>query len=138
MKPTPKDWPRLSASLYCDDPRAEIAWLVKAFGFEVRLVVDGEDGAVMHSELTYGDAVLMIATAGKDGGVSPRKVGGHTGGLFLYVDDADAHCARAREAGATITRELATNDYGEGYWCDRSYGCTDPEGHLWYFAHRVK
>ena len=138
MKPPPKDWPRLSISVACEDPRAEIAWLQKAFGFEVRIVVDGEGGKVEHSELTFGGAMIMVSGTGKDGGVSPKKAGGHTAGVFLYVDDADAHCARAREAGATIIRELATNDYGEDYWCDRSYGCTDPEGHLWYFAHRVR
>jgi len=138
MRATPKDWPRLSASIYCDDPRAEIDWLVRAFGFETRLIVDGPDGSLAHSELTFGDAVIMVGSAGKDGTVSPRKAGGTTGGLFLYIDDADAHLARARAAGATITREIATNDHGEGYWVDRSYGCTDPEGHLWYFAHRVK
>jgi len=128
----------MSASLYCEDPRAEIDWLVKAFGFEVRLVVDGEGGRVEHSELTFGDAVIMVGSAGKTGTVSPRTAGGPTGGLFLYVDDADAHLARAAAAGATITREIATTDYGEGYWSDRGYACTDPEGHQWYFAHRVR
>ena len=137
MKPTPPGWPRLSASLYCEDPRAEIDWLVKAFGFEVRLVVDGDGGSVTHSELTFGDAVIMIGSA-RDGAVTPKAAGGFTGGLFLYVDDADAHCARAKAAGARITRELATNDYGADYWTDRSYGCVDPEGHQWYFAHRVR
>lgn len=137
MKPTPKDWPRLSASLYCEDPRAEIAWLEKAFGFEPRIVVDGPDGGVMHSELVFGEAVVMIGSP-RDGARSPKKAGGYTGGIFIYVDDADAHYARAKAAGATITRELATTDYGPEHWSDRGYGCTDPEGHQWYFAHRVR
>jgi uncharacterized glyoxalase superfamily protein PhnB len=138
MKPTPPGWPRLSASLIYDDPRAAIDWLVKAFGFEVRIVVDGEDGAIMHSELTFGDAVVMCGSGGPGRGSSPKQLGGHTGALFLYVDDADAHCARATAAGATIVRELATNDYGPEHWTDRSYSCRDPEGHLWHFAHRVR
>ena len=128
----------MSASIYCEDPRAEIAWLVKAFGFEVRILVDGEGGRVEHSELTFGDAVVMVGSAGKDGALSPKRAGGHTTGLFLYVDDADAHCARARKTGAKIVTELKVNDYGADYWADRSYGCTDPEGHLWYVAHRVR
>lgn len=46
----------------------------------------------------------------------------------MYVDDADVHCDRAREAGAFITAESATQDYGDGYWADRSYEARDPEG----------
>jgi uncharacterized glyoxalase superfamily protein PhnB len=136
MKPPPKDWPRMSASLYYDDPRGAIDWLARAFGFEPRLVVDAPDGGVAHSELTYGAAVLMVGAAGKHG-LSPRNAGGPTGALFLYVDDVDAHCARAKATGAVITRELADVDYGAGYWIDRGYGCTDPEGHLWHFAQRL-
>jgi uncharacterized glyoxalase superfamily protein PhnB len=138
MKPTPSGWPRLSASLIYDDPRAAIAWLVEAFGFEVRIVVDGEGGAVMHSELTFGDAVVMCGSGGRDRGASPKRLGDHTGGLFLYVDDADAHHARAVAAGAAIVRELATVDYGPDHWSDRGYSCRDPERHLWHFAHRVR
>jgi uncharacterized glyoxalase superfamily protein PhnB len=127
----------MSASLYYDDARAAIDWLVRAFGFRVRLRVDGDGGGVMHSELTFGDAVIMVASAGRNGGVSPRNAGGVTGGLFLYVDDADAHEAHARAAGATITREIDNSDYGPESYVDRIYGCTDPEGHQWFFAHRV-
>ncbi len=137
MKPPPKHWPRLSVSLYYADARTSIAWLCDAFGFESRLVVDAEDGRVAHSELTFGEAIVMVGESGKDG-LSPRIAGGATAGVFIYVDDADAHCARAVQKGATITRELKTTDYGADYWCDRGYGCTDPEGHVWYFAHRVR
>ena len=66
MKPTPKDWPRLSASVWCDDARAEIAWLTRAFGFEVRMIVDGEDGKVAHSELTFGEAIIMVGQSGRE------------------------------------------------------------------------
>jgi uncharacterized glyoxalase superfamily protein PhnB len=138
MKPTPPGWPRCSASLHCEAPRAEIDWLVRAFGFEVKILVDGEGGKVAHSELTFGDAVIMVGHAGKDGTVSPKQAGGPTGAHFLYVDDADAHHARATAAGATIVRPLATVDYGPEHWSDRGYSCTDPEGHLWHFAHRVR
>ncbi len=57
---------------------------------------------------------------------------------MVYVDDVEAHCRRAREAGAVITHELETNDYGEGYWADRTYGCRDVGGHHWWFSQRLK
>ena len=57
---------------------------------------------------------------------------------MVFVDDVDAHCARARAAGARIADEPKVHDYGEDYWADRSYGAVDPEGHLWWFTQRVR
>ena len=144
MKPTPYDWPRLSSSAYYRDAARMIDWLCAAFGFELRLKVDGDEGRIEHSELTYGDAVLMVGSErrGTRWGVdmlSPLSLeGANTQGLMLYVDDVDAHCARARGAGAHIVDEPAVHDYGEDYWADRSYGALDPEGHLWWFSQRLR
>jgi uncharacterized glyoxalase superfamily protein PhnB len=143
MKPTPPDWPRISPSLYYDDPRAAIEWLCRAFGFEVRLLVEGDGGRVDHSELVLGGGVIMVSGTDKvqsyDFVRSPAQVGGgNTQNLFVYVDDADAHCARAREAGARITKEPTTVDYGGEYWIDRSYSCVDAGGHHWWFAQRLR
>ena len=57
MKPTPPGWPRISTALYYDDAQPAIDWLCRAFGFEVRLKVEGEGGAIEHSELVFGDGV---------------------------------------------------------------------------------
>lgn len=54
------------------------------------------------------------------------------------VDDADAHCTRAKAVGAAVVREPETSDYGADYWADRSYGALDPEGRLWWFIQRVR
>jgi uncharacterized glyoxalase superfamily protein PhnB len=56
----------------------------------------------------------------------------------LFVDDVDAHCARARAAGAIVTTEPQTTDYGDEYWADRTYEATDLEGHHWWFIQRVR
>lgn len=144
MKTTPKGWPRISSSIYYEDAHAAIDWLCRAFGFRVRLKVEGEGGRVEHSELEFGDGVVMVGDiAGKGDKLSfaryPGQVGGgNTQNLFVYVDDVEAHCRRAREAGATITTEPKTTDYGDEYWTDRSYGCTDIGGHHWWFAERVR
>lgn len=140
MRPTPPGWPRISSSLVYDDPRAAIDWLCRAFGFEVRLVVEGDGGAVEHSELAFGEGLVMV------GGPkprfpqrkAPRALGGaNTQNLMVYVDDVDAHCARARAAGATIVQEPETTDYGAEYWVDRGYECCDPGGHHWWFYQRL-
>jgi uncharacterized glyoxalase superfamily protein PhnB len=140
MNPPPAGWPRASSALFYDDAPAAIDFLERAFGFETRLRIEGPDGAIEHSELLYGEAVVMVgSTQGRAWEVSPAQVGGrNTQALFFYVDDVDAHCARARAAGATITKEPVDTDYGEEWWVDRSYQCVDPEGHRWWFAHRVR
>jgi uncharacterized glyoxalase superfamily protein PhnB len=147
MKKPPAGWPRISAAVFYDDASAAIDWLCRVFGFEVRLKVEGEGGRIEHSELTFGDDGLIMV--GSTGGKSTRKVplpcksprslgGANTQALCTCVDDADAHCARARAAGAKIVEEPTTNDYGEEYWADRSYRAEDLEGHQWWFMQRVR
>src|SRR3954468_8607089 len=144
MKPTPSGWPRMSASLYYEEPHAAIDWLCQAFGFELRLKVEGEDGVIHHSELCLADSLVMVGgTSGKEPWQSmyrsPRAIGGGvTQALCFFVDDVDAHHAQALAAGARVLREPQTTDYGDDYWTDRSYGALDLEGHLWWFMQRLR
>jgi uncharacterized glyoxalase superfamily protein PhnB len=144
MKPPPPGWPRLSVSVFYDDPRAAIDWLCRAFGFEVRLKVEGDDGTIHHSELCFGEGLVMVGgTSGDEPWQkiyrSPRSIGGGiTQAIAIHLDDVEAHHARAVKEGARIVREPITNDYGDDYWADRSYGALDPEGHLWWFMQRIK
>jgi uncharacterized glyoxalase superfamily protein PhnB len=139
MKPTPSGWPRISASLCYRDANAAIDWLSNAFGFEPRLVVEGEGGEIVHSELSFGEGVVMVSSAARRPWFrSPGDVGGgNTQSLMVYVDDVEAHCARARAAGAIIASEPTTSDYGEEYWTDRTYEAVDREGHHWWFCQRL-
>ena len=145
MKATPPDWPRISSGLYYRDPKGMIDWLCRAFGFEVRIMVEGEDGRIEHSELTYGEGLIMVGGERTDAATrwgvafrSPLTAGCNTQGLMVYVDDVDAHCTRARAEGARIVDEPSLHDYGDEYWADRSYGAVDPEGHLWWFSQRIR
>ncbi len=142
MKPTPPGWPRASSSLVYERAPEAIDWLCRAFGFEVRLRVDGKDGKVIHSELVFGDAVFMVSDAQRPerpNSRAPTELGGaNTQKIFVYVDDIDAHCERALAAGAKLVRAVGTHDYGEEYWTDRGYSCTDVGEHEWYFAERVR
>jgi uncharacterized glyoxalase superfamily protein PhnB len=145
MKPTPADWPRLSAAVFYENASAAIDWLSKAFGFEVRLKIEGANGRIEHSELTFGEGLIMVgdvsaikARRNSNEG-SPRSHGGlNTVNLCICVDDADAHCARARQAGAKILDEPSTSDYGDEYASDRTYRAEDPEGHRWWFMQRMR
>ena len=141
MKPTPPGWPRISSSLVYPDAAKAIDWLCRAFGFEVRLKVEGDGGRIEHSELTFGEGLVMVSDRKPEKWPhyrAPADVGGgNTQTLMVYVDDLEAHCKRAREAGAKIVREPETHDYGDDYWTDRGYRAEDPEGHHWWFWHRV-
>ena len=63
-------------------------------------------------------------------GQAARETGGiGTQSAFVIVENADAHYARAKAAGAEIVMEVEDQDYG-----GRLYACLDPEGHLWSFG----
>ena len=146
MKAPPAGWPGISSAVFYDDAAKAIPWLCGVFGFEVRLKVEGEGGRIEHSELVFGDGLIMVGSAGgkSDRPVplpcrSPRSLGGaNTQTLCICVDDVDEHCERARAAGARIVEEPSTQDYGEEYWADRTYRAEDLEGHHWWFMQRVR
>jgi uncharacterized glyoxalase superfamily protein PhnB len=147
MMNTPQGWPRISSAIFYDDAAAAIDWLCRAFGFEVRLKVEGDNGRIEHSELVFGDGVVMVGSSAdgtskvpfKAHFTSPKSLSGaNTQSMMVYVDDADAHCVRAKAAGARIFMEPALHDYGEDHWADRSYGAVDPEGHHWWFTQRIR
>ena len=143
MKNPPDGWPRIVPAVFYDDAAAAIDWLRRAFGFVVRERIEDDRGRIVHSQLVLNGGVIMVGQAGlspdRPHVRSPRGAGGaNTQSLAVFVDDADAHCARARAAGAVIATEPATQDYGEGYWADRSYAAKDPEGHHWWFMQRLR
>jgi uncharacterized glyoxalase superfamily protein PhnB len=140
-KPLPKGYPRISSAVVYAEAGKAIDWLCKAFGFEIQLKVEADDGKIAHAELALGDGLIMtgdLDKKGRDWQKTPKQAGGCTQALCVVVDDVDAHCERARKAGATIAVEPKTSDYGDGYWVDRSYEALDLEGHHWWFMQRLE
>jgi uncharacterized glyoxalase superfamily protein PhnB len=114
--------------------KAAVEWLCRAFGFEKRLVVPGDDGAIVHAELVYGDGMVMLGEMRDDEFGMLQKTPAEVGGVatqspYIIVDDADTHHARAVAAGAKVVYALRDESYG-----GRGYSCLDPEGHLWNFG----
>ncbi|MDP3592626.1 MAG: hypothetical protein Q8R94_12200, partial [Phenylobacterium sp.] len=66
--------PTIGALLWYQDPRAAIAWLEAAFGFETRLVVDDGQGGVIHSELGLGDGYIMVVGPPSGQAASPATL----------------------------------------------------------------
>ncbi len=131
----PENMPRITPNVFYADLAGALEFLGKAFGFETRMSMPGPDGSIMHAEMELHDGVVMISpTSGNDAWKSPKSLDGSvTQGLYVYVDNVDAHCVRARAAGAKIHSELE-----DMFWGDRTYVATDPEGHRWTFAERTR
>jgi uncharacterized glyoxalase superfamily protein PhnB len=125
----------LTSAICYQDPKAALAWLEKAFGFEVAMLIEDADGGLAHAQMRFGDAMVMIGSEWSDDHKSPKSIGGkNTQTVHIQITtDVDAHCARARAAGAEILMEPATQFYG-----DRTYRCRDPEGHIWTVAQTVQ
>ncbi|MGH9130432.1 MAG: VOC family protein [Acidimicrobiales bacterium] len=128
----------ITAAVYYEDPKAAVDWLVDAFGLEVTMAIDGppESPEMCHYEMALeGNGRLMVGGQWTPTIRSPRGLdGANTQTLQVHLAKGlDAHCACAREAGATITQEPTEQFYG-----DRTYRAIDIEGHMWTFAQHVR
>jgi uncharacterized glyoxalase superfamily protein PhnB len=105
------------------DVRRAVEWLSAAFGFVERLQI----GENHRSQLTFGDGAVIVGDVRYDR--RPPRAGEVTHSVMVRVDDANAHCARARAHGARILMEPTDFEYGE-----RQYSAEDFAGHQWTFS----
>ncbi len=101
------------------DPSVAAEWLSAAFGFTVRLRI-----ANHRIQMRAGDGCITIA----EGNVVPDR--SHI--IQVRVEDALAHCERARQHGANILTEPVDHMYGE-----RQYNAQDFYGHYWDFTQTI-
>ena len=127
--------PAFIPSILYKDRAAALKWLQDAFGFEVSEILTDAKGDIVHAEMSHGEGVVMIGNEFTEWAKSPASVGGaNTQRIFVHLDDGvDAHCERARKAGAQILIGPGDTFYGE-----RSYMAVDLEGHHWTFSQTVK
>jgi PhnB protein len=131
---------RAVAMLSYEDVGTAVAWLEKAFGFTQRgEAFTDDEGRITQVELERDGAVVMLGWPGPeyrgprrhaetcDDARSWLDVPWVVDGVFVEVDDVDAHAERAVAAGATILRGPETIPFG------RLYTAEDLEGHRWMF-----
>jgi len=112
------------------DARASIRWLCEAFGFSLVFSVPEQGEYVRHARLRLGQSLIMVGSVRPDDGIaSPQSLGAATQMLAVYVEDPDAHFARAQSAGARILAPPYNTDFGS-----REYHVVDLEGHPWTFG----
>ena len=133
-KPIPAGYHSVTPAIVVRDAAAAIDFYKKAFGAEEIDRMAGPDGSIMHAEIRIGDSILMLGEENEQWGTkSPLSLNGVHGSLHIYVEDADAAFSRALEAGATVRYPLE-----DAFWGDRYGKVTDPFGHEWGLATRVK
>ncbi|HPE29640.1 MAG TPA: VOC family protein [Parvularculaceae bacterium] len=125
----------LTSALCYRNPKAALDWLEKAYGFEPAMIISDANGDIAHSEMRFGECLIMIGNEWTEDHKSPASIEGkNTQTVHVHLEeDIDAHCERARKAGAEILMEPETQFYG-----DRTYRARDPEGHIWTFGQMVK
>lgn len=110
------------------DVREAVVWLTAAFGFEERVQI----GENHRSQMKVGEGGAVILGDVRYDRIPPRK-GEVNHSVVVRVEDALAHCERARAHGAKIIDELRDFEYGE-----RQYSAEDFAGHQWTFSETLK
>jgi uncharacterized glyoxalase superfamily protein PhnB len=121
--------PSICPTLLYQDAKAAIRTLKDAFGFTEVSVYEGDDGSVLHAELAFGDGVVMLGSRGREGVFAKAMGEGGPAGVYVVVEDIDAHHARAVRQGIEILMPPTDQDYGS-----RDYMARDAEGNIWSFG----
>ena len=127
--------PTIRTGLFYRDPLAAIEWIENAFGFARTMDIRDANGDLVHAEMSYGDASIIVDGEWAPFVASPVSGGGRNTQM-IYVQIAEGlkdHCERARAAGAKIIQEPELQYYG-----DDIYRAEDPEGHVWTFSQAVE
>ena len=117
------------------DAHAAIDWLCTTFGFARHAVYAGDDGSIVHAELTLGSGMIMLGSIGKETAYGrllalPSEFGGRqTQTISVTIADPDEIYRRAKTAGVEIILDIEDQPYG-----GRSFTCRDLEGHVWSFG----
>ncbi|MFD3488125.1 VOC family protein [Streptomyces sp. NPDC058665] len=121
--------PSICPTLVYEDAKAAIRTLKEAFGFTEVSVYEGEDGSVLHAELAHGNGMVMLGSRKREGVFAQAMAGGGPTGVYVVVEDVDAHHARAAAQGVEILMPPTDQDYGS-----RDYMARDAEGNVWGFG----
>jgi uncharacterized glyoxalase superfamily protein PhnB len=114
------------------DANAGIEWLKSILGFTEHAVYRNSEGIVEHAELLFGNGMLMLGTAGRNGETAglmalPNEIGGkNTCGAYFIVPDCTPIWQRVQAAGVEVVLPLRTMDYG-----GQAFTVRDMDGHLW-------
>ncbi|HUR55835.1 MAG TPA: VOC family protein [Gemmataceae bacterium] len=134
VKPIPDGYNSVTPYLVIKGAAEALEFYKSVFGATELMRFDGPNGTLAHAEIKIGNSPIMISDEWPDMGFrGPKSIGGSPVGIMIYVEDADAMFAKAVATGATATKPLQDQFYG-----DRSGSITDPWGHMWTIATHVE
>ena len=125
---------KISAHIVVSDAAAACEWYSQAFGATERSRIPLPGGKLLAVEIDFGEAIVHVANEFPALGiVSPQTLGGTATVLQLATEDANVLWARALAAGAEVRHPL-----GDQFWGERHGQLTDPYGHRWNIAQRLR
>lgn len=137
VRPVPEGFHTVTPHLTVRDGAKAIEFYKKALGAQEKMRMTSPDGRIVHAELKIGDSIVFLADEFPNmpgGTVSPETLGGRrTGGINLYVEDADKLFDQAIQAGATSLMPVS-----DQFWGDRHGALIDPFGQLWSVSTHVE
>ncbi|MCX4785876.1 MULTISPECIES: VOC family protein [unclassified Streptomyces] len=129
MAGAPAGVPTIYPTILYDDAKAAIKTLTEGLGFKEEAVYEGAAGQVLHAELSCGNGRVMLGSKGREGAFAKAMQGAGPAGVYVVVDEVDAHHARAVEHGVEILMPPTDQDYGS-----RDFMARDGEGNVWTFG----
>lgn len=134
VHPIPDGYTTVTPYIYVRGCAAALDFYKAAFGATELMRFSMPDGSVAHAEIQIGNARIMLGDENPMwGNKSPATLGDASGGICLYVENADKMFAQAMAAGAKEMKPMADQFYG-----DRSGTVTDPFGHHWTIATHIE
>jgi PhnB protein len=134
VNPVPSNQSALIPTLITKNSAKAIEFYKAAFGATEDFRLVEPSGKIGHAEIRIEGAPIMLADEYPDfGALSPATIGGCPVKFQIYIADTDKAVERAVKAGATVTRELRNEFYG-----DRTATVADPFGYSWQLSTRVE
>ncbi|WP_407564124.1 VOC family protein [Streptomyces sp. 184] len=121
--------PTVFPTLLYRDAKAAVQLLTEGLGFREVALYETEDGTVAHAELAQGNGLVMLGSKGTGSRFDEAVGAGGPTGVYVVVDDVDAHHRHAVGHGVEILMPPTDQDYGS-----RDYMARDHEGNVWSFG----
>lgn len=127
--------PWVSPYITVKDAQAALDFYQKAFGFQKKDAIKGDDGSIWHAEMRYKNQLLML---GKEGAYDKAALSPQTSkvespiSLYLYCENVDQFYWSAIAGGAKSL--MAPQDM---FWGDRMCKLECPDGYVWTFATQI-
>lgn len=126
VKPIPDGYHAVTPYLVVKGARNLLNFLKQAFDAKEMVMMNRDNGDIMHAEVSIGDSRVMLSDASEQ--FPPTLVN-----IFLYVKDSDAVYKKAVNSGGISLREPTNEYYG-----DRMGGVKDHFGNQWWIATHIE